>query len=87
MTDLAARKQAILDKISEVTALGNKLLGVTLPKIDVRFDLSGRAAGMACRVRVPESGFQRVRQKLSASSYQQSGVDARQHCAARRAYY
>ena len=47
MTDLAARKQAILNKISEVTALGNKLLGVTLPKIDVRFDLSGRAAGMA----------------------------------------
>jgi predicted SprT family Zn-dependent metalloprotease len=47
MTDLAARKQAILDKISEVTALGNKLLGVTLPKINVRFDLSGRAAGQA----------------------------------------
>ena len=47
MQDFAARKQAIINKVNEVIALGNKVLGVTLPKVDIRFDLKGRAAGMA----------------------------------------
>lgn len=44
---LEARKEEIRAKVREVIALGEKKLGVTLPKIDIRFDLRGRSAGVA----------------------------------------
>jgi predicted SprT family Zn-dependent metalloprotease len=47
MTDFASRKQQLIAKVAAVIEKGNKVLGVTLPHVDIRFDLKGRAAGMA----------------------------------------
>jgi SprT protein len=47
MTDFASRKQQLIAKVAAVIEKGNKVLGVTLPHVDIRFDLRGRAAGMA----------------------------------------
>lgn len=44
------RKQQVLDKITELTKRANELYGITLPHINVRFDVRGRVAGWAeCR--------------------------------------
>ena len=46
---LAQRKQEVIAKVKACIETGNRLFNVTLPNIDIRFDLKGRAAGMACR--------------------------------------
>jgi predicted SprT family Zn-dependent metalloprotease len=46
---LAQRKSEVIAKVKACVEKGNELYGITLPKLDVRFDLRGRAAGMACR--------------------------------------
>lgn len=42
------RKAAVRKRVEEVIKLGEHKLGVKLPHIEVRFDLRGRCAGMAC---------------------------------------
>ena len=44
---MQAKIQAIRNKVTECIARAEKAYGVTMPKVDVRFDLTGRAAGMA----------------------------------------
>lgn len=44
-------KQAVIDKHNSVSALAEKLYNVDLSNVGIRFDLKGRAAGMACRRR------------------------------------
>lgn len=46
---LAARKLEVIAKVKACIETGNRLYNMTLPHIDIRFDLKGRAAGMACR--------------------------------------
>lgn len=46
---LQQRKAEIIAKVEQCIKRGNELYGMTLPHLDVRFDLKGRAAGMACR--------------------------------------
>lgn len=46
---LAQRKSEVIAKVKACVEKGNELYGITLPKLDVRFDLKGRAAGYACR--------------------------------------
>jgi predicted SprT family Zn-dependent metalloprotease len=48
-TLFAARKQEIIAKVNACIETGNKLFNTTLPTLDIRFDLKGRAAGMAGR--------------------------------------
>ena len=46
---LTQRKNEVIAKVKACIERGNTLYGITLPKLDIRFDLKGRAAGMACR--------------------------------------
>ena len=46
---LQQRKQEIITKVQQCIARGNELYGITLPNLGIRFDLKGRAAGMACK--------------------------------------
>jgi len=48
---LQERTQQVRTKIAELTLQANRLYGITLPQIRIRFDLRGRAAGMAGRDR------------------------------------
>ena len=45
---MQAKIQAIQTKVQECIKLAEAKFGITMPKVDVRFDLKGRAAGMAC---------------------------------------
>ena len=45
---MQAKIQAVRNKVTECIALAEKHFGITMPKVDIRFDLKGRAAGMAC---------------------------------------
>lgn len=42
------KAQQIRAKVAECIARAEKTFGIKMPKVDVRFDLRGRAAGMAC---------------------------------------
>jgi len=44
---MQAKIQAIKDKVAACVALAESTFGIKMPTIDVRFDLTGRAAGMA----------------------------------------
>ena len=44
---LQERTQQVRAKIAELTLQANRLYGITLPAIDIRFDLRGRCAGQA----------------------------------------
>lgn len=46
---LQQRKQELIAKVQQCIERGNELYGITLPSLPIRFDLKGRAAGMACR--------------------------------------
>lgn len=48
---LQSRKQMVLDKVAQLIALANQKYRITLPHIDVRFDLRGATAGQAGKVR------------------------------------
>lgn len=41
--------QAIKSKVADCIALAEQKLGIKMPRVDLRFDLRGRAAGMACK--------------------------------------
>lgn len=47
MNLLEQRKQEVLAKVQQLTLKAEQLYNITLPKIDVRFDLRGRVAGWA----------------------------------------
>ncbi len=44
---LNARKQEVIAKVNACVEKGNRLYGITLPKLQIRFDLKGGCAGMA----------------------------------------
>lgn len=46
---LQARKEEIQTKVRECIAIAEAKYGVTMPAVCVRFDLTGKTAGMACR--------------------------------------
>ena len=46
-TLLAQRKQEVIAKVQACIETGNRIYHMTLPRVDVRFDLKGRCAGMA----------------------------------------
>lgn len=48
---LQSRKQMVLDKVAQLVLKANTKYRITLPNIDVRFDLRGRCAGQAGRLR------------------------------------
>lgn len=43
------QRQQIIEKCRQVMALAEQLFNVDMQGVDIRFDLKGRAAGMACR--------------------------------------
>lgn len=46
---IESRKAELTEKVSAIIELGEKLLGVKLPNVEVRFDLRGKCAGQAIR--------------------------------------
>jgi SprT protein len=42
------QQQQIRDRVAQCIALAEQKFGISMPTVDVRFDLRGRAAGMAC---------------------------------------
>ena len=44
---MQAKIQAVRNKVTECIRIAEQRFGITMPKVDVRFDLKGRAAGIA----------------------------------------
>lgn len=49
MTNFEDSKQAIRNKVAACILIAEKIYGIKMPAVDVRFDLRGRTAGYACR--------------------------------------